>query len=105
MFFSVKVPMKIGNRSFRTCICYKLDENLKSTVQKLASEGKAEIYTEVRFFCNGKLVEKIKNKAKTKKKETKQKIEEVSILEPIETSKDEDLPFLEVVETPKEEDF
>ena len=75
MFFSVKVPMKIGNRSFRTCICYKLDENLKSTVQKLASEGKAEIYTEVRFFCNGKLVEKTKNKAKAKKRETKQKVE------------------------------
>lgn len=105
MFFSVKVPMKIGNKSFRTCICYKLEENLKSTVQKLASEGKAEIYTEVRFFCNGKLVEKIKNKAKTKKKETKQKIEKVSISEPIETSKDEDLPFLEPIETPKEEDF
>lgn len=93
MFFSVKVPMKIGNKNFRTCICYKLDENLKSTVQKLASEGKAEIYTEVRFFCNGKLVEKNKNKnkVKTKKKETKQKTEE--------------LPFLETVETPKEEDF
>lgn len=93
MFFSVKVPMKIGNKSFRTCICYKLEENLKSTVQKLASEGKAEIYTEVRFFCNGKLVEKNKNKnkVKTKKKETKQKTEE--------------LPFLETVEIPKEEDF
>lgn len=92
MFFSVKVPMKIGNKNFRTCICYKLEENLKSTVQKLASEGKAEIYTEVRFFCNGKLVEKNKNKnkAKTKKKETKHK---------------EELPFLETVETPKEEDF
>ena len=90
MFFSVKVPMKIGNKNFRTCICYKLEENIKSTVQKLASEGKAEIYTEVRFFCNGKLVEKIKNKSKTKKKETKRK---------------EELPFLEPVETPKEEDF
>lgn len=93
MFFSVKVPMKIGNKSFRTCICYELNDSLKPTVLKLASEGKAEIYTEVRFFCNGKLVEKIKNKnkVKTKKKETKQKTEE--------------LPTLEVVETPKEEDF
>lgn len=97
MFFSVKVPMKIGNRSFRTCICYKLDENLKSTVQKLASEGKAEIYTEVRFFCNGKLVEKTKNKAKTKKKEIKQKVET--------KQETEELPFLETIETPKEEDF
>ncbi|MBO5483033.1 MAG: hypothetical protein J5978_09615 [Spirochaetaceae bacterium] len=97
MFFSVKVPMKIGNRSFRTCICYKLDENLKSTVQKLASEGKAEIYTEVRFFCNGKLVEKTKNKAKAKKRETKQKVET--------NQETEELSFLEPVETPKEEDF
>lgn len=103
MFFSVKVPMKIGNKSFRTCICYKLDENLKSTVQKLASEGKAEIYTEVRFFCNGKIVEKNKNKARTKKKETKPK-EEIPFLEPIETPKEE-IPFLEPIETPKAEDF
>lgn len=105
MFFSVKVPMKIGNKSFRTCICYKLEENLKSTVQKLASEGKAEIYTEVRFFCNGKLVEKTKNKSKTKKKETKRKEEELPFLEEVETPKEEELPFLEPIETPKEEDF
>lgn len=91
MFFSVKVPMKIGNKSFRTCICYELNEKLKPTVQKLASEGKAEIYTEVRFFCNGKLVGKTRTKAKAKKKETKQKTEELSTLE--------------VVDTPKEEDF
>lgn len=58
MFFSVKVPMKIGGKAFHTCICYDLTEALKATVEKLASEGKAEIYQEQKFFCNGKLVEK-----------------------------------------------
>ena len=58
MFFSVKVPMKIGGKVFRTCVCYDLTETLRATVEKLASEGKAEIYAELKFFCNGKLVEK-----------------------------------------------
>ena len=58
MFFSVKVPIKIGGKTFHTCICYDLTETLRATVEKLASEGKAEIYQEQKFFCNGKLVEK-----------------------------------------------
>ena len=70
MFFSVKVPMRIGAKVFRTCICYSLTENLKSTIVKLANEGKAEIYTEQKFFCNGKLVDK-KTVTKTSKKKTK----------------------------------
>lgn len=74
MFFSVKVPIKIGGKPFHTCICYELKEELKTAVEKLASAGKAEIYSEVKFFCNGKLVEKkpvVKENLTTEKKEKK----------------------------------
>ena len=72
MFFSVKVPMLIGGKQYKTCICYPLTEGLKKTVEGLVAKGKAEVYEEQRFFCNGKLVElKKKSKAKkTAKKET-----------------------------------
>ena len=76
MFFSVKTPIKIGGKPFHTCICYELKEELKSAVEKLASKGKAEIYNEVKFFCNGKLVEKkpvVKENLTTEKKEKKSK--------------------------------
>jgi len=74
MFFSVKVPMKIGAKNFRTCICYALPDYLKSTVEKLVAEGKAEMYEENRFFCNGKLVEKKKAKATPKKTSNKKEV-------------------------------
>ena len=67
MFFSVKVPMKIGGKPFRTCVCYDLTEALRTTVEKLVKEDKAVIYAEQRFFCNGKLVD-----AKLVKKEPAQ---------------------------------
>lgn len=76
MFFSVKVPMKIGGKAFRTCVCYTLTETMKSTVEKLVAEGKAEIYAEARFFCNGKLVlkkEVVKNNLVTENKSKKDK--------------------------------
>ena len=83
MFFSVKVPMKIGGKTFRTCICYDLTENLRTTVEKLEKEGKAVIYTEQRFFCNGKLLEKksvakenLTTEVKTKKDKKTKKNEE-----------------------------
>ena len=75
MFFSVKVPMKIGAKSFKTCICYALPDYMKKTVEELAEKGKAEIYSEQRFFCNGKLVElKKKTSVKTVKKASKKTV-------------------------------
>ena len=112
MFFSVKVPMKIGGKAFHTCICYDLTEALKTTVEKLASEGKAEIYKEQKFFCNGKLVEKkpvVKENLTTEKKEKKNKkaqkeepetVETVTV-EPVTVELEEDT----ITEEIKEEDF
>ena len=102
MFFSVKVPMKIGGKAFHTCICYDLTEALKTTVEKLASEGKAKIYKEQKFFCNGKLVEKkpvVKENLTTEKKEKKNKKAQKE--EP-ETIGLEETPITEEI---KEEDF
>ena len=75
MFFSVKVPMKIGGKAFRTCVCYDLTETLRATVEKLEKEGKAVIYAEQRFFCNGKLVDAklVEKKAEPEEKPKKVK--------------------------------
>lgn len=54
MFFSVKEPIKIGGKPFRTCICYDLTDDLRATVNKLVEEGKAVLYPVYTFFCNGK---------------------------------------------------
>lgn len=72
MFFSVKIPMKIGGKKFRSCICYPLNEQLRLTVEKLVSEGKAVIYNEQKFFCNGKLMEDKKQKTKKSAFKTKE---------------------------------
>lgn len=69
MFFSVKVPMKIGNKKYRTCVCYELPKLLEETVKKLEKEGKASIYEKEVFFCNGKLVELKKEPVAVKKEE------------------------------------
>ena len=84
MYFSVKVPVKIGGKSFHTCICYALTDMMRSTVERLVKEGKAVIYTEKQFFCNGKLVEKkavvkenLTTEVKSKKYKKSKKHEEV----------------------------
>ena len=70
MFFSVKIPMSIGDKPYIPCVCYPLSKALEATVSRLVTEGKANIYTERKFFCNGKLVEKKKKSKKfTVKKE------------------------------------
>lgn len=92
MFFSVKTPMKIGNKTYRTCICYNLTETVKPAVEKLVAQGKATIYNEQKFFCNGKLVEKKKTTRTRVKKETVKVEETAKVEEPaVETEiKEED---------------
>lgn len=68
MFFSVKVPMRIGGKEYKTCICYPLNDILKTTIEDLEKKGKAVIYSERKFFCNGKLVTKTKKVVKPSKK-------------------------------------
>lgn len=77
MYFSVKVPVKIGDKKFLTCICYELTEFYKDAVEKLVAEGKAVKYETKRFFCNGKLLPTAEEKRREAKK-TKKALKEAS---------------------------
>lgn len=82
MYFCVTTPVKISGKAFHTCICYKLTDTLKLTVEKLVKEGKATIFTEKKFFCNGKLVEKktvVKKNLTTEKSKKKANAKSVEI--------------------------
>lgn len=82
MYFCVTTPVKISGKAFHTCICYKLTDTLKPTVEKLVKEGKATIFTEKKFFCNGKLVEKktvVKKNLTTEKSKKKANTKSVEI--------------------------
>lgn len=85
MFFSVKTSTIIGGRKFRNCVCYPLTDFIKSAVEELVAKGKASIYTERRFFCNGKLVktkaEKDIERKEAKKAEKKAKKEAEAVKE------------------------
>lgn len=72
MFFSVRVPMKIGAKTYTPCVCYALTKELEATVNKLSTEGKVYIFTEKVGFMNGKTLSKKKKTSKkaSKKKET-----------------------------------
>ena len=70
MFFSVKTTMKIGDKVYKPCICYKVTKELRLTVDKLVAEGKAYEYETEVFFQNGKVLEKkavVKESLTTKK--------------------------------------
>ncbi len=58
MFFSVRNTIKIAGKVYKPCICYKVTNTLELTVNKLVAEGKAELYKDYVYFCNGKIVEK-----------------------------------------------
>ena len=91
MFFTVKTPIRIGGKLFKTCVCYEVTPYLELTVQKLAKEGKVDLHEKFVFFCNGKpvaekaktfeAVEKPVKKAKPKKAEPKEEVEEPSPVE------------------------
>lgn len=106
MYFSVKVPMRIGGKKFRTCVCYALTDTLKSTVEKLSEKGNAEIYEQPVFFCNGKLVAKKEAVAEEKsvkvKKSKAKAVETAEAVEAEETELTEEEPS---EEEPSEEDF
>lgn len=100
MYFTVKTPMRIGGKLFKTCICYEVSSYLELTVQKLAKEGKVDLHEKFVFFCNGKpveqkakkfeAVEKPAKKAKTKKVEHKEFKDEVEkVVEPVEYETDD----------------
>lgn len=84
MFFSVKLPMNIGDKPYRPCICYPLPKALEATVSKLVAEGKADVYEDKQFFCNGKIIEK---KKKSKKSSAKKEEVTPSVKETVEEEK------------------
>lgn len=57
MFFTVKNNYKIGNKSYRPCVCYDLTDELFNSVKDLEKVGKAEITDKPVFFQNGKKLE------------------------------------------------
>ena len=50
--------MKIGDKIYKPCICYKVTKDLQLTIDKLVAEGKAYEYETEVFFQNGKVLEK-----------------------------------------------
>lgn len=88
MYFSVKDTYIIGGKKYRPCICYHTESAiLKCTIENLVKKGKAVVYEEKRFFCNGKLVKtkaekEVENKAKKKaeREEKKAKKEKAEIV-------------------------
>ena len=80
MFFSVKREIKIAGKTYIPCVCYPVTKFLERTVQKLAEEGKAVIYSERVFFQNGKVIKKpvvkeILTTSKPKKDKKEKKME------------------------------
>lgn len=70
MFFSVKYPVKLADKTYIPCICYPLPRFLEMTVEKLVKEEKAVIYDEMVFFQNGKVI-KTEKMIKAEQKEIK----------------------------------
>lgn len=71
IYFSVKDGLKIAGKNFRPCICYKISELHRASIERLAAEGKVRIHDKQVFFQNGKILEtKAANKVKKAKKNT-----------------------------------
>jgi hypothetical protein len=71
IYFSVKDGLKIAGKNFRPCICYKISELHRASIERLAAEGKVRIHDKQVFFQNGKILEtKAVNKVKKAKKNT-----------------------------------
>ena len=71
IYFSVKDGLKIAGKNFRPCICYKISELHRASIERLAAEGKVRIHDKQVFFQNGKILEtKAVNKVKKVKKNT-----------------------------------
>ena len=62
MFFSVKQLIKIGNKIYKPCVCYRVTPVLKATVEELAKAGKVVKHEKLVFFQNGKIIEEAKGK-------------------------------------------
>lgn len=72
-YFAVKKQMKIGKKVYIPCVSYKVLDQLKATVDKLAETGTVLISENLMVFQNGKqiiperYVKKVSAKKATKK--------------------------------------
>lgn len=72
-YFAVKKQMKIGKKVYTPCVSYKVLDQLKATVDKLAETGTVLISENLMVFQNGKqiiperYVKKVSTKKTTKK--------------------------------------
>lgn len=89
MFFSVKMPLKIGDKTYTPCVCYSVTKELEATISKLNASGKVYTYTEKVGFMNGKaLFKKKKSIKKCTKKKTEATEEVVNVNETYEIAEE-----------------
>ena len=95
MYFSVNEPISILGKTYKPCICYECPAFMIRTVRELADKGKATVFTERRFFCNGKIISTKLNKLSytVKKTSHKKEVKSTSKEEPKEVhEQDAELP-------------
>jgi len=83
IYFSVKDGLKIAGKNFRPCICYKISELHRASIERLAAEGKVRIHDKQVFFQNGKILEtkavnKVNKVKKAKKNTAKIEVKETT---------------------------
>lgn len=95
MYFAVSEPILILGKTYKPCICYECPTFILRTVRELADKGKATIFAERQFFCNGKIISTKLNKLSdtVKKASRKKEVESTPKEEPKEThEQDAELP-------------
>lgn len=75
MYFSVNEPISILGKTYKPCICYECPTFMIRTVRELADKGKANVFEERQFFCNGKIISTKLNKLSDIVKKTSHKKE------------------------------
>lgn len=75
MYFAVNEPITILGKMYKPCICYNCPTFMIRTVRELADKGKATVFAERQFFCNGKIISTKLNKLSDTVKKTSHKKE------------------------------
>jgi hypothetical protein len=75
MYFAVKTPMRIGNKSYLPCVSYEVTCSLEKTVEKLEGENKVYVSDVKMIFQSGKWINK---EVKIEKKQSKKKAKKVT---------------------------
>lgn len=99
MYFVVSEPISILGKAYKPCICYECPTFMIRTVRELADKGKATIFAERQFFCNGKIILPKLNKLSdtVKKTSRKKEVESTPKEEPKETY-EQDVDLLDEID-------